>query len=384
MDPKPFFEQLLNIFKSFKNLPIDFDECAVGYIDGEPKSIFDNDEEIERYDEKMTYDEQTKFKSERYDRQTQINQIFVSGAIQHKISTTEWNCNMYGFKIDKLNVTVKIFRKDGKCLNKLSKSNEVDKNKLMMMIYTLYSLRETCPLTQLIVRIFDIDDKKLFRDDEKSIKMKSINSGYTEKSYGKSEITIFRSEEIARVLIHELIHAFHFDDVLIMNNDKIMNYLHKKIKFASENADAMDIACEHFVEFYAEIILAFMAAWREMGTSIDIDTLINMMRSKYIYPDMNATIKKISRVLKNGTGRDKIFRQSSNFINYFYIRYILLLYFYLLNIIYPIIPTSVDDYINFLDGNFDKAIKHMNTSILSIDDSTGDGGMKFTEICLCD
>ena len=60
-----------------------------------------------------------------------------------------------------------------------------------------------------------------------------INSGFCNNGFFESEITIYRIEEVIKVTIHELIHAFNYD--YRSDSDQIINHYQQRYNITSKN-----------------------------------------------------------------------------------------------------------------------------------------------------
>ena len=100
------------------------------------------------------------------------------------------------FTIKKLNVTINIY----------SKKNALDLSyKLSKILNYVYSLSDVY-IKYLTIDIYLIDQKKKITSNKKVLNQEEINSGYC--ILGKTpHIVIYRSEELIKVFIHELINV---------------------------------------------------------------------------------------------------------------------------------------------------------------------------------
>jgi hypothetical protein len=117
---------------------------------------------------------------------------------------------------------------------------------LILMIYELFSKRINYQL-YIKYNIFCSQYKKYLKPNEdKILGYKNINSGYTispDKNF--SEIVIFRKEELLKVLIHETIHAFHFDEDFFADSCSLKYF---------DGIKKSNYPFEAYTEYWAEII----------------------------------------------------------------------------------------------------------------------------------
>ena len=145
------------------------------------------------------------------------------------------------FTIKTLNVTINIY----------SKKNELDLSyKLSNILNYVYSLSDVY-IKYLTIDIYLIDQKKKITSNKKDLDQEEINSGYC--ILGKTpHIVIYRSEELIKVFIHELIHAFQYDNY--KDNDNIIKNNNKKYNLSCDNINTN----EAYTEIWANLINCYL------------------------------------------------------------------------------------------------------------------------------
>jgi hypothetical protein len=144
--------------------------------------------------------------------------------------------------------------------------------------------------------------KKMFTI-ENILSPENINSGST---YPEREITIWRAEELYKVLIHEMIHYVYFD---YNSNDNIFNVINnilynninidKTIMSSRNNLDANN-------ESYTETLAIFLLC-------IINSVLLNMSFYDLIKIELNFSLFQISKIINffGGNKFENIFKQNS-------------------------------------------------------------------------
>lgn len=147
----------------------------------------------------------------------------------------------YSFTINALNVTINIF----------SKKNEVKLvYKLSQILNFVYCLSNVY-IKYLTIDIYLIDKKKNITSSLNILGQDEINSGYC--ILGKTpKIIIYRSEELIKVFIHELIHAFQYDNY--EDSDNIIKHYNKKYNLICDHINTN----EAYTELWANLINCYL------------------------------------------------------------------------------------------------------------------------------
>jgi hypothetical protein len=145
------------------------------------------------------------------------------------------------FTLDKCNVTIQLFSK---------KNNNQLVNELAKIVQYMGSL-STHSVRYLMINIYLIDVKKKITPRMKKLTPNEINSGMCQRG-NITTITIYREEELRKVLIHELIHGFQYDNY--EDTDKIIKHYQKKYSISSSKINTN----EAYTEIWANLINCYL------------------------------------------------------------------------------------------------------------------------------
>jgi hypothetical protein len=101
---------------------------------------------------------------------------------------------------------------------------------------------------KIIINLCFLNDKKIIRQNQKTITPLNVNSGMNSFSHTDSEISIFRKEECIKVLMHEIIHSLRLSN--IGTNEKITEKLCQKYKYQSSDI----LIDESYTEIWAKLM----------------------------------------------------------------------------------------------------------------------------------
>ena len=149
---------------------------------------------------------------------TNIITKFISIDIQEEIITTMNTLEIYNISYGSNTIIFKFFSNNG-----------YDKIKSSLLILKTFIILEihNKVINNFTLNFFPTKIKKELIDNSVIFGPKSINSGFTTIYYNdKTEITLFRDEEIEKVLIHEMIHACKLDKY-IWENEKSIDHKFK-------------------------------------------------------------------------------------------------------------------------------------------------------------
>jgi hypothetical protein len=201
---------------------------------------------------------------------------FVPVEIQHY---SEKNHNyIHRIFCDKIGLNITILSS-----NDISKINWVD-----TLIYRIITMKLLFKFTENIhIRILDTPFKKkinYFKTAQRVLGPREINSGFT--TSGTNEIVIFRSEEILKVILHEMLHMFKIDSKINFN-DSITNSV-LEILHISDSSWVRP--SEAIIELIANLYNSVFVTLEQNLTHNDF--------LKFIYTDGTHSIIQASRVLK--------------------------------------------------------------------------------------
>lgn len=263
---------------------------------------------------------------------------FVSMDIQHELESTELTSKHFKIKLNDSGETA-----DVRILAPVD-SKAYDMNIVVHILKTMHALSKTVSFevdsnkpTSLDLKIILSSQKKLF-STAKLLSADNINSG---SSYPGKRVTVWRHEELYKVLIHELIHFYGFD---FHAGESGYADLESKLK-DTMNLNGPDHINETYTEILALIINCMMCAYySKPPTEIDLQKRFNecMIMEKYF------TLWQVAKIIKTFGGSaysdlpsKKIeIKQSTNARSYYIHKcYVLLV---------------LDDFIKFLDSEHDR------------------------------
>ena len=121
-----------------------------------------------------------------------------------------------------------------------------------------------------------------------------INSGFCNNGFFESEITIYRIQEVIKVTIHELIHAFNYD--YRSDSDKIINHYQQRYNITSKNINTY----EAYTEFWANILNCYLISQRSKRANyevfislIELERKFAILQSEKIFHITNLSEDKI-------------------------------------------------------------------------------------------
>lgn len=169
------------------------------------------------------------------------------------------------------------------------------------------------------VNILYISSKKQFPPKGEILSADNINSGCT---YGNSSICIWRSEELYKVLLHELIHLFNLDFTMKTENDtELLETVNSLFHIEGSN-----VLNEAFTEILAitlhsiliGLILSFekVIYYEKLFTHLQIAKIIMHFNGTCFDDLFNITIKQTTSVLSYIIIKGILLNNYDKFINY--------------------------------------------------------------------
>jgi hypothetical protein len=123
--------------------------------------------------------------------------------------------------------------------------NKISKKKILNIFFWLKSLSSNKNDKTIVIDIYLTPFKKKL-NNQCTLTCEHVNTGV---SINKEHIIIWRLEEFYKVLIHELIHLFHYD--FADNNNNIITDLKKYINY---DKSSIDYPNEAYVDFWAIVL----------------------------------------------------------------------------------------------------------------------------------
>tara|TARA_B100001123_G_C15334066_1_gene1032189 strand:+ start:3347 stop:4417 length:1071 start_codon:yes stop_codon:yes gene_type:complete len=113
----------------------------------------------------------------------------------------------------------------------------------------------TFSISKLIINLYLIDEKKIIHAKMKQLGKDEVNSGSCKRG-DTTIITVYRIEELMKVIIHELIHAFQYDNS--MDTHQIIKHYQKKYNISSQQINTN----EAYTEIWANLINCYLISQR--------------------------------------------------------------------------------------------------------------------------
>ena len=146
-------------------------------------------------------------------------------------------------------------------------------NELLHIIQFVGSLSDIT-IQNLILNIYLLDDKKRITQKTKELDKKNVNSGSCLKT-DPVIITIYRKEELIKVVIHELIHAFDYDN--FEDNEKIIKHYQKKYNISSLNINTN----EAYTEIWANLINCYLISQKKGRNQYNLFLVLVALESEF-------------------------------------------------------------------------------------------------------
>lgn len=177
----------------------------------------------------------------------------------------------------------------------------VDINKIILIYKWLHSIHNT--QKQVFITIYLLPDKKKL-NDELILNKNHVNSGSTTN---REYITIWRHEEVYKVLIHELIHLFSYDIEDTMRIGKII-----KDKF---NIEGNVIPNEAYTEIWT-IILHSMFIAKILLSKTRLNNYYDLFKW-ILYNETSFSLYQTAKILKHFNGQ---INQRTSVFSYYIIK----------------------------------------------------------------
>ena len=214
--------------------------------------------------------------------------------------------------------------------------NEPDVRLIEKIKFRVEYLRHKAWGGQLEIHIYPSDFKKTFpQDTYEEMDIDNINSGLTTsyKYTGFQKIIIYRNEEMMKVLVHELLHAYGYGDT------DYENFNYNRILDVSPNYNLL--LNEAYIEFNAVVYNAYLMIL-ERNAAIDengqprFDRNAELLFKQMIRQEIMFSINKVAQILKffgyktfeefrsPNMGTIYKFREKTSVISYFIIKLFIL------------------------------------------------------------
>ena len=190
-----------------------------------------------------------------------------------------------------------------------------DKNKKQLMNELISIIRfmgslSKIRLSKLTLNLYLFSNKKVLEkaSSKKTLNRNEINSGYCQLG-DETDIVIYREEELIKVTIHELIHAFRYDN--IKDSQEIIKYYQKKYNISSDKINSN----EAYTEIWANIINCFIISQRVKRSQYNLFLILIALEREFC----NYQSEKIFDL--TNLSKEKIdINEKTNVLSYFIIR----------------------------------------------------------------
>lgn len=226
---------------------------------------------------------------------------YLSKDMTYQISLLT-NKHKYHYKINKLDVYITVF------FNEEDISFFIDN--IISVINYVASLHRGHNKKKIDITYILLDNLKSFNPKiDSEIHKHNVNSGYCINSVDYSSIVIWRKEEIVKVTIHELIHAFDessYNDI----SETIENYQTRYL-VTSHNINTK----EAYTEIWANLINSYIVSIQVNNNQYDL--FLKLLAYEKVFCEYQAN--KISKITKLKKEKRDI-NQHTNILPYFIIR----------------------------------------------------------------
>ena len=214
----------------------------------------------------------------------------------------------YSFKKSTIHFTLEKL----KCSINVFHDSEGSKRKLIDTIIQLVQFvgsLSSIEISKLILNLYLVDEKKKVNSKMDQLGKEEVNSGSCQRGE-TSIITVYRNEELIKVTIHELIHAFQYDDFL--DTHQIIKHYQKKYKISSQEINTN----EAYTEIWANIINCFLLSQRVGRNKYNLFLILIALEKAFsLFQAQNVFY------LTKLNGRKTIdINKESNILSYFIIR----------------------------------------------------------------
>ena len=252
--------------------------------------------------------------------------INVSGGADNIIQKTYlFAKTMIQFRLKRCNITINLFSKD---------VNEPLIYQLSEIVQYIGSL-SSFNINYLVINIYLTDIKKKITPKTKKLGRNEINSGMCQPG-GVTTITIYRAEELIKVLIHELIHGFNYDKY--EDTDQIIKHYQKKYNISSNRINTN----EAYTEIWANIINCFLISQKKGRDNYQLFLILISLEKEF----SQYQAEKVMYLTGIDTKLAVDINKDTNVLSYFIIRNEL---FEKLNVFLKFCKNHNDNYIKLKD-----------------------------------
>ena len=230
------------------------------------------------------------------------------------------------FTIGNIHVTINLYS------DTVQKSLIEEVTKIVQFVGSL----STSMIQKLVLNIYLIDQKKKNTSKMKQFGKNEINSGACQRG-DTTIITIYREEELFKVCIHELIHAFQYDNY--EDNHQIIQWYQKKYNITSDHINTN----EAYTEIWANLINCYLISQKVGRNRYNLFLILIALEKEFVKFQAEKII-----YLTGMNGKEIDINKETNILSYFIIRHEL---YEKLNLFLKFCKKHNEDYIKLKDEN---------------------------------
>jgi len=237
-----------------------------------------------------------------YEKRKKIIIDAAGGADQIINKTYLFKKSYFSFIINKLNVSLNVYslNEETLLLHKISE-----------LIAFVYSLNRV-DIQYLTIDIYLVDQKKTINSSTGLFTRNEINSGFC--ILGKTpHIVIYRKEELFKVIIHELIHAFQYDNY--KDSDKLIKHYQEKYNISSEKINSN----EAYTEIWANMINCYLISKNIGRNRYNLFLILIAMEKEFSYFQAEKVIY-LTKLNYDNKKKAVDINEDTNVLSYFIIR----------------------------------------------------------------
>ena len=240
----------------------------------------------------------TNFKENKERKEVRIQSGYAPQKILKKVYTLKKSST--SFLIDHLKCTLNIY-------DYSENSNQKFIDNIIGTIQYVASLSKII-ISQLDINLYLLNDKKKVDISMKQLGKEEINSGSCLRG-DTTVITIYRKEEVMKVVIHELIHAFQYDD--FVDTPQIIKHYQKKYNISSQEINTN----EAYTEIWANIINCYLISQKVKRSQYNLFLVLIALEKVFVEFQTNKVI-----FLTNLQKQKIDINKDTNVLSYFIIR----------------------------------------------------------------
>lgn len=191
---------------------------------------------------------------------------------------------------------------------------------IINVIEFVCSLTKNHSINELDICYYLTDLKKIKSDNNEYLTVDEINSGYCTNNYNKSNIVIWRLEEIIKVTIHELFHALKYD--FRQDTNEIIKMYQNRYNISSVNINTY----ETYTELWANLINCFLISQKIKRNKYNAFLILLYVEKEFVkyqcnkihqlYFQNNYDVNKYTNVLAYFFIRCELYEKLTQFLKF--------------------------------------------------------------------